>query len=132
MDIESLGCINDENNMEAFGECNSILYKFYVRKSDDNVYYGLVDKLVPGKAPDFKDDPNNPNRSFAFVLKDIPGKKSGSYKQVAFTELAHQNDQYCNDFMFGNGIYDETNDINTFMSNLLDKNTKNVIYTLEK
>lgn len=132
MGIETIGCITTNDNLTVYGECNSELYKFYVRRSDDNVFYGLVDKLVPGKAPDFKDDPENTNKTFAFILKNVPGNKSGLSKQVTYAELIMPDERYCNDFMFGDGIYDKSSDIKIFTSKLLNKESKSIIYTLEQ
>lgn len=130
--IETIGCITTEDNMVVYGECNSELYKFYVRKSNDELYYGFVDKLVPGKAPDFADDPENTNKSYAFVLKDVNGKNPAECKQVTFSELGHYDDEYCNNFMFGFETYDKTNDIKYFQTTFLSNDVNNRIYTLEQ
>ena len=126
--VESLGCISDNDNLEAFGECSKDLYKFYVRKSGDDLYYGIAEKLVGMEEADLHKPFENKNKTYAFIISDAPKKNSDECKQITYSELKHYDDEYCNDFIFGNEIYDKANDIEKFKTTFLNNNVKNIIY----
>ena len=126
--IESVWCISDGNNMEAFGECDEALYKFYVRKSDNNSYYGIINKLVGTGNPETNDCCGNDNKTYAFILRDLPDKNSTA-KYVKFMEFKNSEDD--TSLPFGGDIFNMKNDINGFEAKYLSNETKDLIFTLK-
>jgi len=129
--VETLGCISTEENMEAFGECSKDLYKFYVRKSDNNVYYGIAEKLVGIEMSDWDKPFENKNKSYAFVISNLAGKNPAECKQVTFAELKNQDDEYCTNFIFGDEVYNKKNDIMKFQNTFLSNEVQNIVYNIE-